>query len=227
MLFNKRLASRLTPTVSVGLLVAMGIGSLTRTKPKDIEPYHQAVRDAVGALPMRIGSWVGTDNEIPRAAIQLLHPNVLFNRKYRNLKTGHTATLMLVHCKDARDIAGHYPPICYPAHGWTLESDKPDVWLINDLEIHGTEYGFSFDHLGETTRTVIQNFMVMPNGQILPDMQGVRKAAADYTRHFYGAAQIQLVTRADIPKRVRDAFLQELLGPNEDLIETLRSGESI
>mgnify|MGYP007071125856 CR=1 FL=1 len=25
----------------------------------------------------------------------------------------------VVQCRDARDMGGHYPPICYPGQGWT------------------------------------------------------------------------------------------------------------
>lgn len=208
--------------VSLALLAGMAAARLTRPAPEDAEPYHRQVREAADALPFQIGDWFGADQDVPPAAIQMLQPNVLVSRRYRSIDTGRVATILLVHCKDARDLAGHYPPVCYPAHGWTMDSTTPRRWNVDGLLIDGTEYGFSFRMATATRRMVVASFMVLPGGQILPDMKGVRHAAADYTRHFYGAAQIQLILDARIPTAERDVIFRELAGAFRGVINALR-----
>ena len=212
------------PLLSVGLLGAMGFSALSRPTPDDAEPYHLRVKQVAAEIPLRIDRWIGTDKEPTRAAVKLLNPNVLFTRRYRNLDTGRTATFMLVQCKDARDLAGHYPPVCYPAHGWKLKSSAPKYWHFNELQIPGMEYRFDFSRLEGTRRIVIRNFMILPDGRIYRDMSGVREAAADYNRHFFGAAQIQLVTDAGMPSPERDEVFRELLEGHQTLIDALRGG---
>lgn len=207
---------------SLALLAGMAAARMTRPAPEDAEPYHRQVRDAANALPFQIGNWFGTDQEVTPAAIQMLQPNVLVSRRYRNIHTGRVATVLLVHCRDARDLAGHYPPVCYPAHGWATDFTTPRRWDVAGLSIDGTEYGFSFRMPTETKRMVVASFMVLPGGPILPDMTGVRHAAADYTRHFYGAAQIQLILDAGIPTAERDAIFRELAGACRGVIDALR-----
>ncbi len=208
--------------LSLGLVGSMAAAKLLRPVPEDAQPYHLQVRKVVEAIPQRVGDWVGLDQEIPRSAVKLLRPNVLFHRQYRNLRTGGVATFLIVHCKDARDLAGHYPPNCYPANGWTQESQRPRDWNINDLPVTGTEYEFSRTSLTGETRIVVMNFMVLPNGQILRGMERVRHAASDYTRRFYGAAQFQLLMDASIAPDERDQYVAQLVGPNQSVIDTIR-----
>jgi hypothetical protein len=147
----------------------------------------------------------------------------MVNRQYRNVMTGRIVTLLLVHCRDARDLAGHYPPVCYPAHGWTQDSAAPHDWSVGDLVIEGTEYHFSFKRPLATRRIVVADFMVLPGGPILRDMQGVRRVADDYTQHFLGAAQIQLLMDAAIPAEERDAIVAELVAGIRPAIDAVRA----
>ena len=201
----------LTVGLSLCLLAAMAVANLARPEPEDAEPYHQRVREAVEAIPLRIGAWVGQDIEPPQAAINLLQPNILFNRRYRNLETRRKATLLIVHCKNARDLAGHYPPVCYPAHGWVQESATRAKWMIGVREITGTQYSFTFDRTMGQDRIGIRNFMVLPDGAVVADMVSVRRAAADYARHFFGAGQVQLVTDGDLPLAEQEDIFREIV----------------
>lgn len=214
----------MAPVLTVALLAAMGIANLRRPQPEDAEPYHRRVRDAAGLMPRRVGAWVGRDVPAPRTAVQLLKPNVLINRIYQNPQTGYSATLLLVQCKTARDMSGHFPPVCYPAHGWVLNDTVEKDWQTNGLTITGMEYGFNYMKPGDSFHKIIANFMIMPDGQIIRDIKGVRRAASDYVRHFFGAAQMQLVMDTAIPGPERDAIFVELIGANRDVIDVLRSG---
>src|SRR5688572_8658902 len=103
------------------LLALLGDRALLRMAPAETEPYHAAVRAAVAAIPQVSGNWVGKDVPVPDAAVQMLHPNVIFSRRYQNLSTNETVAVLLVHVRDARDVLGHYPPVCYPGQGWMTQ----------------------------------------------------------------------------------------------------------
>lgn len=204
------------------LLSAMAAARAVRPRPIDAAPYHQHVRQVAASLPRRIGDWVGTDTQVPPAAVEMLQPNVLIHREYRHLPSGRTASLLLVQCKDARDLAGHFPPVCYPAHGWRETRREPHDWHLDGQVIHGTLYGFQFRGAPGVRRMAVANFMVLPDGRTLRDMEGVQRAAADYTRHFLGAAQVQIVMDAAIGETQRDEAVEQLLRGCRDVIEAIR-----
>lgn len=212
------------PLLAAALLAGMGVQHWRQPTPADAAPFFARVRDAAAHVPQRIGAWTGVDVPMPPAAAQLLKPNVLLARQYTNADTHETATFVLVHCKDARDMAGHYPPNCYPAHGWNQQSATPRDWHIHGRAIHGMEYAFRYAGAMGGRRMIVEDFMVMPDGQTLRHIAGVRRAAADYTRHFFGAGQIQLVMDASIAPARRTAIFHEIIGANLPLIEALGSG---
>jgi Protein of unknown function (DUF3485) len=224
-LSNKRVNHAIAPVFALGLIGAMALGRWSRLAPHDAEPYHARVRAAIEAVPYRVGDWVGTDQPIVEAAVKLLQPNAMLNRVYRNIQTGRTATLLIVHCKDARDLAGHYPPVCYPAHGWQEDDSRERDWAAGSLPITGMEYAFSYGEAIGRQRMTVANFMVLPTGEIRRDMAAVREVAADYTRHFFGAAQFQIIMDTSIPSADRDAIVAELLGAVRPVIDAIRAGE--
>lgn len=215
---------RVAPLLALVLLLALGVTTASRPGPAEAEPYHARVHEVAGTLPYRIGEWVGMDQDLPREARELLRPNVLLSRRFEHQETGEWVTFMLVHCKDARDLDGHYPPICYPAHGWDQESAEPIRTELGGLEITGTEYRFSYHQPLGTSRMVVSNFMIMPDGRILPDMRGVRRAGGDYARRFYGAGQIQLITSPHMSDQRREEVFERIVGAHRDVIDAIRDG---
>src|SRR5438477_7343006 len=116
----RQLAFVLTPPVlSMGLLAGIVAEQATHLKPKDVEPYHDRARAAVDAVPYFIGNWTGKDDDIPAAAQKLLRPNAILSRTYSEIDTSslggrhREASLLIVQCRDSRDMVGHFPPICY------------------------------------------------------------------------------------------------------------------
>lgn len=179
--------------LSACLLAGLAAETVLRPRPAQAEPYHAAVRALAEQAPLQIGTWVGTERDVPAAAFDLLHPNVILSREYVDSETKRSVGFLLVHCKDARDIDGHYPPVCYPAHGAKLHSSTPGDWVVDGTAIEGTEYEF-VDPKPEYPDTLVQNFIITP-GRYCRDMKAVSERAGDYTQRFYGAAQVQLVFR--------------------------------
>ena len=206
------------------LLAGVVVEGLARPNPANSEPFHRRVREASKGIQTTIADWHGVDVEVPPAAVALLRPNVILQRRYTNRKTGRRADFLLVQCQDARDMAGHYPPICYPSHGWNAAGTEPAQWKVEGRSITGVEYYFTRLHDGRDVGCYVRNLIILPTGNLVRDMDQVRAAASDYLRQFYGAAQIQVVIDADVPGAERDEIFAELIGPHLSLLDVLMSG---
>jgi hypothetical protein len=206
------------------LLGGLAAETQFRPRPADAEPFHKRVSSALRQMPTMIGEWDSREVPIPPAAVALLKPNAYFSRRYTNRNTGRTVDFLLVQCRDARDMGGHYPPVCYPAHGWSPISAKPVEWQVGGKPLPGMEYEFSRIDEAQTFSTVVSNLMILPTGRYVREMSEIRKAAADYLRQFYGAAQIQVVMPAAVPEEERRELVQMLLEANLPMLQTLGSG---
>jgi hypothetical protein len=226
------------PMLSAGLLAGIVVQQGRHLTPADVEPYHVRVKTAIDSIPYIIGEWTGQNNPVMPAAQKLLRPNAILSRLYSDNSTATTrrpraAQLLIVQCRDSRDMIGHYPPICYRAQGKTLDGrfSGPRDWQVGGMAIPGYEYQFTEMQEGQITRVTVYNFLIVPGRGIVRDMKGVEQAAEDYQQRYYGAAQFQVVFRGQASaersreSRVeRDAIFATLMGPNIKLIETLTSG---
>lgn len=207
--------------VAVVLLGGIFIVASARPLPEDAEPYHAKVQAAVAELPRHFDTWTSYDTPVPEAAQKLLRPNAIVSRIYTNTETNRSATLVVVHCKDARDMIGHYPPACYPNSGWTQQDAQPRSWTVGGRTLEGMRYDFSFQRQTGTERMIVYNLLVLPNGAMVRNMDEVIQIASDYTRRFFGAAQIQVLTPEGLSETEREAIFSEVMTAAMPLIETL------
>jgi hypothetical protein len=217
------------PAACLALLLGMVAESGTRITPADAGPYHARAKEALESIPMQIGSWSGQEEKIAPEAIRLLHPNFIREWKFSDNAPSprwydRWASLLVDQCSDAGDMNGHWPPNCYVNSGEELMFSQDRDWTVGDLVITGKEYHFVKTSPTETTRTAVYNFLIVPGRGILRDMMGVRNAAEDYQRRYYGAAQFQLLMNADLPQQERDEIFTTLMQPCVPVIKTLMSG---
>ena len=66
--------------------------------------------------------------------------------------------------------------------------------------------------------------MVLPDGQVCRDMDGVETAAQDYRRKFFGAAQVQIVTDTQWSDADREELFSQLVRAAGPLLREMRSG---
>ncbi len=228
---RKRPARAWAPVLCLLLLVGMGWQQFLRPVPTDADPYHAQVLEAALHVPFAIDQWIGTDLEVPPAAAALLRPNVIFNRQFDNAQTGRRASVLFVQCRDTRDMAGHSPPRCYPAAGWTLELQEPMNVTVEGLNIIGTEYRFSKTKFNQSSSMVVFNFMILPDGEIVPDEAEVRRRAVKHPKRYLGAAQVQVQVQMELDRPMihnpeqRQAIYRTLLAGYMPIIESVRSGE--
>ena len=204
----------------------------THLKPSDVEPYHIQARNVIKAWPETIadGNWTtSADESLPPSAEQLLHPNCVIDRRYTSASiqvNGQPvqASLLIVQCKDSRDMAGHYPPICYPAAGEPQLSAEPFDFNVAGLTISGMEYHFLQKSL-PVFRQCVYDFFIVPGKGFVRDMKDLNAAAKDYQRRYYGAAQFQVVMDADYPQEVRESIFKKIIGANPQALSVLNTVE--
>ena len=205
------------------LLAALGVEGRLRPQPTEAEPYHERVRQAVLNVPMDLDDWLGQNNKVPYEAQQLLKPNALYSRSFLNRTTGEQVGVLIVHCKDARDIYGHYPPVCYPAHGM---NERENLREAQELEVPSGPVPYTVYHFNRNGQQLIVYNCMIVRGEICRDMAVVEDRVGDYTRRFYGAAQLQVVFRGDRMEPSRqDQIFQEMIRYHLPIIEAIRSGD--
>ncbi len=198
-----------TCVLLVGIL---GDRWLLRQPSADAAPYHARVQQEAARIPLHFKDWLGSDVPVPPAAVQMLKPNVILSRRYQQMSTGRYVTVLLVQCTDARDLLGHYPPICYAGQGWQLVTSEPCDWTTGGRTIHGMRYAFKTSEQGRFDETTVDNFMLLPGGGTARNMDEVERAAQDRRRKFFGAAQVQIVYGPGYSKSDQLSILHEFVG---------------
>ena len=211
---------------SAALLLTAGLINHRFPTAADAAPYHDHILTLAAQAPRSFGPWTSTSNEIPPSAIELLRPNATLSRSFIDTTTDPSnprhAEFLLVQCRDARDLAGHWPPNCYASSGYTETQRTPTTWSVPGLpSIHGITYQFERTGLDGTLRLIVDNFLILPGLGFVPDMAAVRTAGDDPRRRNFGAAQVQIITRLGTPPAERQALFKELLTPHTDLLNTI------
>lgn len=230
---KSKLAILAAPALCLGLLGGIAVQDSTHLKPADVEPYHARAKAEIEGWPRTIpdGNWTTVaDVKLPDSAEQLLHPNCVIQRRYSSgsLQVNGQpvqASLLIVQCTDSRDMAGHFPPICYPASGCRQLSQSPFRINVNGTPVPGFEYEFLRQIL-PTYRQAVYDFFIVPGKGFKTDMDDVRSAAKNYQARYYGAAQFQVVMDADYPQDIREQAFRMIIGANPKALSDLNTVES-
>jgi len=214
-------ASRLIPILLTASVLIIGTVARTESGPdtERVEAYHAKIAAKLEAMPYRWEGWVGQDIETPPAAQRLLRPNALFSRSYRHSETGDQCHVLVVHCRDTRDMVGHYPPVCYPAHGWADRSAQLDGGAPGRVV---RNYRFERLTRNRTEAIVVRNFFSVPEEGRLPDMESVRSIDEYRGRRVLGAAQVQMVFgggMSESERREAAASFERMLEPALEAIQ--------
>jgi hypothetical protein len=216
-------------SLSLGGLILAGVfvdRTVFQVPAANADAYHARVRQTVMAIPMEIGGWHGEDTPVPQSAQRLLRSNVVVSRRYGREKDSikEYFSFLLVQCGDARDLLGHYPPNCYPATGYTLVSQERHDWPVDNLLAHGTTYQFTQDTLHGAKAIRVYDFMVLPDGETSPNLEGVYRVARNRRMRYYGAAQIQIITDVDMIEADRAEVINSMLDGAKAAINAIQSG---
>lgn len=219
----------LAPALASALLVGMGVANAGFPTAQDAEPYHTQIMAMSLDTPTTFGPWESRPIEVPPSAVELLRPNAMLSRQFRDPGQRRHASILIVQCKDARDLSGHWPPNCYKASGYTQTNIESRTWsplAEGEGEIPGVEYTFDMEMANGPSRLVVANFLIVPGVGLVPNMASVRDAGADPQRRSLGAAQVQVVTDGSYTRAERDAIFAELLEPHWPLIAAITDADT-
>lgn len=198
------------PLISAGILLALAVARLWTEAPSaDTTAYMARVAERIDAMPYRIGRFIGVDAEVTPGAVELLQPNRILQRRFKDPVTGEQFSLVIVHCKIAKDMAGHFPPNCYPRAGWEATEEADTVSLeAADTIVNASLYHFSLDNGLLPTRIDILNFFVVPSGpqRYGSDMRLIDLASRSAAGSRLGAAQVQIITPRGMDEATRESI---------------------
>ena len=221
---NANLAPMLTLAALVYLGV-FGVGDTTKAVPTDV--YFSEVQREVEGLPYSIGRWVGQDVDVTPSAIKLLRPNAVLQRRYVDPLTNEYFNLLVVHCGDTRDMLGHYPPVCYPAHGWRMESKEPaQIERSRGKNFQGTGYVFERGSGTNLARMLCVHFFVIPDRET--PCVGTRDRL-ERVSHFagmaqLGAGQVQILVPGESSPEFQAEVIADVLKALDPIISVVSSG---
>lgn len=193
---SKQLLGLSAPLVAVLMLSGIGYYNSTLPTPDDVTEYHRKIAELVTEIPREIEAdgqhWIGKDSPVQPAAIQILKPNIIISRQYIDQNNDSRGFgLLLVHCRDARDMQGHYPPVCYPNNGMKEIERNKITFPLMGKDVAGMEYLFRQELPGQIHDKWVINLILLPDGTFARTNGELIKQAADYLNRFYGAAQVQ------------------------------------
>ena len=219
--------SHAIPGLTLVLLLVLPIVFPNRTIVDAAAVAHQkAVALAVEQTPYRIGQWVGRDMAVPPAAIRLLRPNAILSRRFQRIGGGLTVDVLLVHCTDARDMRGHFPPICYPFAGWQAmppKNGRESELMVAGQPIPVRIYEFHRVEGGNReTRIRICNTFILPDGTVTTEIAQINRLTERLALAATGIAQLQIVSHHDIDEERTARAAGEILTGMPELLTTLR-----
>jgi hypothetical protein len=200
--------------LAVLLLAGILLERMGYATAQDAEPFHAAVQQAAEKVPPAFNTWKGTPVPVPAPARKLLKPSTMLAREYTDIARNISATLVIIHCPDTRDLAGHYPDRCYPSIGWGRVGETKDIgFVVAGTTIPMRRYEFVKNSLELETRQVVYGTFLIPGSGIAPSIEAVYERAADYRTRLYGATQVQIIFGDGFPsheeQRVVTDFLEQ------------------
>lgn len=214
-----------TTVLLLGMLL-WGWAAPFRSGPA-VETYFADVAQSIDDIPHQIGPWLGVDIPATPAAVELLKPNKLVQRRYKNTESGDWFELLFVHCGDVRDMIGHYPPVCYPAHGWTLDSKERIQVETEAVNTAASSYRLTRDEGLSKTSIRIINFFALPASKqpsFGPELDLIQQAGRYRERARLGAGQVQVITPDTMPDEQRREIVRIAMTLTEDVLRDIERG---
>lgn len=211
------------PTFTAGLLAFAGWNTASQEATLEDRLRSERIAVLLGLVPERLGPWITTEVPVPGEAIEILRPNAIFCRRFMRIGGDEDVTVIVIHCSDARDMTGHYPPICYRQLGWSLDTDRitrPEVeaGALDDPELSAYRFRRT-TATGEREEMTVLNGFILPDGRTSADVYDRTALAGPPTRASRGIAQVQFVFRSDVPESTAVQVARDVLSelPREAL----------
>jgi len=231
---NKAMMNQLlvaAPWATVAVLIVLSLALPNRAAIGALGGQRKAeIARALASVPNPIGRWTGVDDQtMAPEAQKLLKPTGRpLSRRYV-CPGGPWVHLVVVHCGDARDMIGHYPPICYPSNGWmeTPAPANPDhVLTVLNRPFPVREYGYS-SYLADGREEAIRilNAFILPDGSVTREIDDINRQSERLSVAVQGVAQVQVITSGRVAVEESLSAAQEILNGMQDLFDALQFGQ--
>ena len=222
--------------ISIAVLAAGAWRSVGRTEPLELSAWRAQIRLAFDSVPDSLGdkhAWVMiSEVPIPTSQARMLDLNAQISRRYQLLRESPIiqATVFVAHSNDARAMAGHHPPNCYPSSGWIRLSGLDQEFFSElpdgrPLRMH--RYAFS---RGDGLPGVqVVNGFILPGGRVVSRLSEASGVMQNASESRLGLVQFQILFHGSIdPERVMmlssdlvGSFVSKLIEPmsREDWFE--------
>lgn len=186
----------------------------------DVEEARERVRAAMALIPDQLGEmsqWIKvSDEEVPPTQADMLGLNAHVNRVYQRLGDVplRRATLFIANSADARSMAGHHPPNCYPSSGWQFDEFEvlSRVLLAGSGDLLPVRiYRFTGGSENGIRLWVVNGFL-MPDGRAAATLEETAEIAARAVTSRLGLTQFQIVFQDDLPAADVERYAGEILG---------------
>lgn len=204
-------------------VLAMGLGMLgergTSIRSSQLETTRDRIRLAMASIPDQLGEhdpWIKVaDHEVPPTQADMLGLNAYVSRVYQRLGAGSVrrATLFIANSADARSMAGHHPPNCYPASGWEYDADAVLSCFLPAISGHWLPvriYRFVGGREGGIRLWVVSGFL-MPDGRAVATLEETAEIAARAATSRLGLTQFQILFQDDLPAADVERYAGEIL----------------
>ena len=214
------------PGLTLSVLAALFLsGGLGQGPPVGADRYFTEVASVIEQVPYQIDSWVGVNLPLTEVAVKMLRPNKVLRRTYHDPLRGSKVSLSIIHCTDIRDMLGHHPPVCYPAHGWHLESKQAREIVIGGATQEANQFDFSRLNSGSREAIRIISFFVTPGVDgVISEMYAMERASKRSGLAGLGAAQVQIVMPLSQSNEATSEMVTKILQTIQPVIDTIGKG---
>ncbi len=210
------------PALCVAILLTLLVQWRQSDIGSGVTAYHVQAAAAVARMPMTFEGWQGQVVDLAAPAIRLLKPNAYYSVRFTDQASRRSFSVSLIQTRYARDMAYHFPPVCYPASGWQLGQTREVRWRAQDGAIDGQEYQF-WRIAGDGVYQIrVENFFIMPEGQTQAtpgDMTDRNKAP---WLDPWGATQVQFIFDGSFSSAERRSLVENFVAQVAPVIRILR-----
>jgi len=216
--------NRFAPYVTIVVMVMMPLVLPTYARLADAGAgWRNVVKHAVDEAPYLISDrWAGQSVKVTPAARQMLRPNAILSRRFSRIDSNLSVSLLFVHCMDARDMQGHYPPICYPSAGWS-QGPVDDAQIdLGCRSLPVRLYTFTRNEQQRDGAGLrVLNFFVLPSGKVTLRQQDIRDQAERRAVSALGVGQFHVVAPTGVGDQKLIDAAGEILQGMPDLLDAI------
>ncbi len=205
-----------------------GLGEQELRRVKVVEKFR--------AFPTKLGVealWLLVDEvEIPTRQVSMLELTAYVSRSYARVGVSPPvrATVFIANSGDARAMAGHHPPNCYPASGWTpAHAGRGNVRRFGSplgLPLPTALYRFERGSNPRLVRWVANGFL-MPGGKAVATLAETAEVSARASTSRLGLTQFQIVIDGERDVDEVENYVAEIIGAlPADLLDAVMAPRS-